>query len=503
MGKETARVRLDRERTSGSSSNHFEANAYVRFLWTDRLRITIILFIALAARSAIVMTAPPPNGDAKGRYIATAVNLLDGHGFSLSQQPPYTPSEATVPVYPLLVAATFSVFGRHPMAVRAVQVCLDLITCVLVGFVSFNLAHLNRRRLAATFAMIIYGTLSWFTAIWAADLLTETFALFLTMLVLALCIPAFKSGNQRGWLWFVVGLVSGAAILTRPDSVLLAGAVGVVLLGRLAVERSWVRLRDLLVFCVAVPLVLSPWIARNYLSLSKFQPTASEYGLPQPQYMPTGYLHWLRTWITDETYFSNVFPPAFHIGTAYFDPNQLPDSAFDSSAERQRVLNLIDRYNQTRLFDPAISDEFEAIANQRIWHSPIRFFVFLPLRRIASMWLTGFVVRQPTNHGGVIKMLPLISPRVILAIRILSVLPIIIGGGLGLALLSGRSALLALVWLVILGRTIFMAYFYAPESRYIVEAYPPVIAGCGITVAVLWLYLKHVLQVRFPALPGE
>jgi len=45
----------------------------------------------------------------------------------------------------------------------------------------------------------------------------------------------------------------------------------------------------------------------------------------------------------------------------------------------------------------------------------------------------------------------------------------------------------ALPWLIVLTRTIFVAYFYAPETRYIVEAYPPMIAACGITAAAFWL----------------
>jgi hypothetical protein len=36
-------------------------------------------------------------------------------------------------------------------------------------------------------------------------------------------------------------------------------------------------------------------------------------------------------------------------------------------------------------------------------------------------------------------------------------------------------------------RTIFLAYHYAPETRYIVEVYPLMIAACGISVAAIWL----------------
>ena len=466
-------------------------DTFRRFLRARLLQIAFILAVGLALRTVLVINAPPANGDAKSRYIVTAVNVLDGHGFSTSAQAPYIPGEAIVPAYPLLIAATYAVFGRHEMAVRLLQVLIDLVTCLLVAFVSFNIAPAAKKDLTAIFALIIYGIFSWFTLVWTSDLLTETFTLFLTMLVVVLGALAMRA-ERKNSLWFGAGIVTGVALLTRPDSLLLAAAVLLLLLGRLMKERSTAGLRNVLSFSLAVPLVLSPWIARNYVTLGKFQPLASEYGFARPAYMPIGYVRWLRTWITDETYFSNVFPPAFDLGGAYLDPNQLPGSAFDSVAERQQVLGLIDRYNQTRRFTPAIGDEFGAIAKVRMWRSPVRFFITLPVHRAASMWFTGFAVRQPTNHDGLFKFLPAFSSFTLLVFRILSVLPIIVGGALGLALLSRRSPLLVLLLLIVLVRTLYMAYSYAPETRYMVEAYPPMIAGCGATAAALWLRLKRV-----------
>jgi hypothetical protein len=63
----------------------------------------------------------------------------------------------------------------------------------------------------------------------------------------------------------------------------------------------------------------------------------------------------------------------------------------------------------------------------------------------------------------------------------------------GFAWLCRRSSLLMLLLLVVLSRTLFMAYHYAPETRYMVEVYPPMIAACGVTAAALWVYLKRVV----------
>jgi hypothetical protein len=40
---------------------------------------------------------------------------------------------------------------------------------------------------------------------------------------------------------------------------------------------------------------------------------------------------------------------------------------------------------------------------------------------------------------------------------------------------------------IIIIRTIFLAYHYAPETRYIVEVYPAMIAACGVSIAAMWL----------------
>jgi hypothetical protein len=59
-------------------------------------------------------------------------------------------------------------------------------------------------------------------------------------------------------------------------------------------------------------------------------------------------------------------------------------------------------------------------------------------------------------------------------------------------MLCARNRLVSgLLVLVVLTRTVFLGYHYAPESRYIVEAYPAMIAACGVTCAILWRYLHQ------------
>jgi hypothetical protein len=443
--------------------------SFTSFLSLYRTPILIILLLAVVFRVALVLQFPMPAGD-ELRYTTPAVNLLAGRGFSSAVSEPYTPSEAAVPGYPLFIAGIYTVFGQQNTTVRIAQGLIDVLTCLLVAFISFNLAPAALRTPAAISALVIYGCLSWFTVDWTRYVLTETLALFFTCLAIAAGITALRMGRR---LWAVAGAMCGMALLIRPDSVLLVSAF-VLFLALQIVRRRNAAVSDLLVFSLAVVVILTPWILRNYASLRKFQPLASEYGFARTRYMPDGYLLWIRTWITDETHFE-VFQPAFQPGDRTFDPHDLPDSVFDSAEEKEQVFRLIAEYDQEGQFTSELNDKFRVIADERIKHAPLRFFLYLPLMRIASVWLTGFATHNPFHRF----------------LRMLLVLPILIGGTLGLALWARNQPLTQLLVFVVLTRTLFLGYHYAPEARYIVEAYPAMIAACGVSGAALWRTLNR------------
>jgi 4-amino-4-deoxy-L-arabinose transferase-like glycosyltransferase len=449
-------------------------SSFRQFLSTYRVPILIILLLAFGWRLVLVIGFPREAGDEK-RYTVPAINMLAGHGFSSDVREPILPSEHTVPLYSLFIATVYAVFGQNNSAVRIAQSAIDLITCLLVAFVSFRLAPPRLRESAAFLGLIIYGLLCWFTVSWTRHILTETLATFVTMLAVAVSIMVLR---RERWRWLVVGLICGVALMTRADSVLLIAAFGLILLIQIARLRTSKSVANLLLFCGAIPLVLAPWIARNYIALGKFQPLASAEGLPHGEYVPQGYLLWIRTWMTDQTHYL-AYHPAIFPGSRDFDPRRLPDKVFDSAEERERVVLLIDRYNETGRFEPEMSDEFQAIANARIKRAPMRFFVWLPIQRIAGMWLTGFATTNAFHR----------------LLRITLVLPILIGGIVGFAFLTQNSRLVQLLLVIILTRTLFFGFLNSSE-HYIVEAYPPVIAACGVTCAVLWSSLRQRLPVR-------
>src|SRR5712692_9980896 len=156
----------EREKTTEGTTQH----SFRRFVSAYRTPILIILLLAFAWRLALVLGFPHAAVD-EIRYTAPAVNMLAGRGFSPDVSEPYLPSEHTMPLYPLFIAAVYAVFGEHNSAVRIAQSAIDVITCLLVAFVSFNLAPASLRKPAAFASLIIYGFLSWFTIFWTRYIL--------------------------------------------------------------------------------------------------------------------------------------------------------------------------------------------------------------------------------------------------------------------------------------------------------------------------------------------
>src|SRR6185436_5522445 len=99
-------------------------------------RWLIIFILALSARWGYALSFPAnvqlQDVDARG-YHALALNLLEGHGFSLNTDPPYVPDAIRTPAYPLFVAVIYAVSGRNPLHVALIQGVLDSFTAVILA----------------------------------------------------------------------------------------------------------------------------------------------------------------------------------------------------------------------------------------------------------------------------------------------------------------------------------------------------------------------------------
>ena len=95
-------------------------------------------------------------------------------------------------------------------------------------------------------------------------------------------------------------------------------------------------------FSLAFCLVLVPWTIRNQRVFHLFQPLAPAHAEMPGEFVPRGYLTWLRTWIDEGRY---IGPVLWALDDAPIKVSDFPDRAFDSAEEKQRVATLLDKYN--------------------------------------------------------------------------------------------------------------------------------------------------------------
>src|SRR5215813_6896838 len=308
----------------------------------------LLLLVALGFRLFIALRLPNDEPDDGRVYAQIAVNVLEQHVFSHESQPPYVPSIIRLPGYPLFLAGVYKVFGHgNNTAVRVVQAVIDTLTCVLIALVAFAWAVREERRHRAAIVAFALAAVCPFTAIYVATVLTEVITNFLAVALVLAVTWAFKATElKRSLLWWgVSGLIVGLAVLFRPDSGLFAAAVGVTIVLWFGWRRDFKRLFLSgaclsLVFC----LVLVPWTIRNYRVFHLFQPLSPAHGEMPGEFVPRGYLLWLRTWLDDERY---IAPVLWSLDSKALKTSDFPDSAFDSKEEKDRVAALLEQYNKS------------------------------------------------------------------------------------------------------------------------------------------------------------
>jgi len=129
---------------------------------------------------------------------------------------------------------------------------------------------------------------------------------------------------------------------------------------------------------------LAPWTIRNFRTLHHFQPLAPRYANETDELILRGFNRWVRTWMVDYASVEEIYwnVPGYNI-----DPEKLPSRALDSATERDATLAVIADYNQSQKMTPELDARFGGLAAGRIRVHSVRYYVLLPLLRIADMWL--------------------------------------------------------------------------------------------------------------------
>lgn len=273
--------------------------------WYERPRT--IFWIALAVRLLVILIGHTYKirtrdhnwefGYEAGRL---ASHLVTGQGYSSPFNGPSGPSAWLPPLYPLLMAGCFKLFGVYSRLSAFMIMAIDSVFSALTVPAVYEFARrcfdahgLFRRRskMAAPVAVwcawvfalhpeVIQYPIHW---IWEMSLST---CLFAWALVIALRLRGVGYEGQGSrvegqvglWIWF--GLLWGLVALANATLLsVLPFAIGWILWTRIRESGPWSPIAGAFLSCVIVGVVMTPWIVRNERAMHAFIPTRSNFGI--------------------------------------------------------------------------------------------------------------------------------------------------------------------------------------------------------------------------------
>jgi len=426
--------------------------------------------MAVALRLFFIHKWPHVTGDTY-IYGDIAKNWIDHgvYGFTHPGGAP-EPTWIRLPGYPGFLAICFFLFGReHYTAVMFVQLAIDVLSC----FVIADLARRMAGECAGKIAFIL-ACICPFTANYVASPMPETLSVF-SLAAAFWCFYVSLDSPLRFWLASAgCGFFIALSILLRPDGGMLLAAVGLFLLVRLFRQpglRRQTIVSGLIILVVALaPLV--PWTWRNWETFQRFQPLAPRYASDLDEFTPLGFNHWVRTWMAEYVSVEDIY---WQMPGADVDVNLLPKRAYDTPEEEAQTRTLFAEYETRTAIWPELDQQFEKLAEERVARHPFRYYVQLPLMRIADMWLRPRTETLPLDsrwwqdyHDDFWNS----AEAAGLALINLIYVALAVAGWF----VRPRPRYLFVILAYLLIRTAFLGTLENPETRYTLECYPLVIS---------------------------
>ena len=238
-----------------------------------------ILSLALAMRLLVVWTVlthyPPQWLFTRGMEMGLlAKSLLAGKGLSSPFGGDTGPTAIVAPVYPILVAAVFRVFGEYSIAsaiaIMAAQTVVNLVTIWLIMRVAARLFN----QTAATLAGLVWAVS--LPLAWMPTILWETsFSCCLLAGLFAIVLKYLAMPGLGPLQWISLGGYCGVTALVNPA--LLPSIAALVLW--LAYQTRKTQAYRPLLSLLAFVLVFAPWPVRNARVFHAFVPLRTTVGL--------------------------------------------------------------------------------------------------------------------------------------------------------------------------------------------------------------------------------
>jgi Dolichyl-phosphate-mannose-protein mannosyltransferase len=256
--------------------------------FTNALRIAatslwLIMFVALALRLCYMWQFQhmhPRQGVSVIPFLFESGNiahsLATGHGFSSPFRVDTGPTAWMTPLFPLLLAGIFRLFGAYTFHAWAATVLLNIACCTLacipIYFVGKRISGIGLAAGAAwLWAIFPNAILLPVESMWDASISA--------LLVAAiLCATLALAESQRRRDWCAYGLLWGLALMFNAT---LAGLfpflAGWLIYGAWREKREWSK--NVAAFIAIVILCCVPWTIRNYRVFHQFVPLRSVLGL--------------------------------------------------------------------------------------------------------------------------------------------------------------------------------------------------------------------------------
>ncbi len=223
----------------------------------------VLLLLAVVARiifcTAVIGFHAPLRGDEED-YHNLAVSLSEGNGFAW---PGGRPTAKRPPLYPVLLAGVYSLFGEGYGVGRVFQIILGVLVVLLI----FLLAG---RFFSGDIPLLAMGVVAVnpFLIFISGYLLTENLYICLMLASIILLTGALRSSENSKRRFFYTGLVMGLCVLARPAAILMAGLLFlvIVVVGR---GRLTGRLARGAVFIAAAVMITSVWAVRNRVAMGE------------------------------------------------------------------------------------------------------------------------------------------------------------------------------------------------------------------------------------------
>ena len=261
------------------------------------LTILVFIFMSILYLSATMihggLNAPPQAGDGPD-YDVIAFQLAKGHGFSydwdnVEYRAPYltqpeiykyllqrSGSAITAtrpPLFPYIMAAIYSLFGRNFSLVRIFNCMAMALACTI----TFRIIVRRFGIIPGIFCCALFALDDRLRS-YAPQIMTESLACLLSSLVTW---SLFHYAENKKWLWVIfTGVFTGFAVLNR--SILIVSLLFIFIIIYLLSDRSekkfWNRaslLQSSLFLIIALTLNV-PWMIRNCIVSGEFYPLGTQ-----------------------------------------------------------------------------------------------------------------------------------------------------------------------------------------------------------------------------------